>query len=104
MLEGEIESYQLEKRFLHKNGQVVWGLLTSSLEKNNFGAPPFFIAQIENITGRKLSESLLREGEARFRTILEHSPIGMAIALPDGQITEVNQVFCDMLGLSRIHI
>jgi len=101
LLEGEIESYQLEKRFLHKNGQVVWGLLTSSLEKNNFGAPPFFIAQIENITGRKLSESLLREGEARFRTILEHSPIGMAIALPDGQITEVNQVFCDMLGYEK---
>jgi len=101
LLEGKIESYQMEKRFVHKNGQIVWGLITSSVEMNNFGAPPFFIAQIENITGRKLSETLLREGEARFRTILEHAPIGMAIALPDGQIIEVNQVFCTMLGYEK---
>lgn len=101
LLADEIETYQLEKRFLHKNGQVVWGLLTSSIEKNNFGEPPFFIAQIEDITDRKHTEILLREGEARFRTMLEHSPIGIAIALPDGQITEVNQVLCDMLGYQK---
>jgi PAS domain S-box-containing protein len=66
LLEGEIETYQLEKRYIHKNGQVVWVLLASSIEKNDPGKQPYFIAQVEDITARKQEEAELLRSNAEL--------------------------------------
>jgi len=95
LLSGEIESYQLEKRFIHKNGQVVWGLITSSVEKNNFGAPSFFIAQVEDISARKISENRLRENEENLRAILDNSPYLTWLKDTEGRYLHVNQAYAN---------
>ncbi|GAB6060638.1 PAS domain S-box protein [Desulfonatronum parangueonense] len=59
MLAGEIETYQMEKRYFHKNGSIVWGLLAVSLVWDDQGEPLHFISQIEDITDRKLAEEAL---------------------------------------------
>ncbi|MES2330001.1 MAG: PAS domain S-box protein [Bacteroidota bacterium] len=53
MLEKEIETYQLEKRYIHKSGNVVWALLSVSLVLNSAGEPQFFISQVQEITEQK---------------------------------------------------
>ncbi len=58
LLEGKIETYQMEKRYFHKSGSLVWGLLSVSLIRDAGGAPKFFISQIQDITGLKDSERL----------------------------------------------
>ncbi len=50
MLNKEIESYQMEKRYIHKNKNYVWALLTVSLVWNIDGTPRFFISQIQDIS------------------------------------------------------
>ena len=60
MLRGEINSYQMEKRYLHKNGAIVWVLLSVSLVRKN-DRPLFFISQIQDITVRKENERALEE-------------------------------------------
>lgn len=53
-LKREIETFNMEKRYFHKNGNIVWSLLTVSLMWNNeTNSPGFFIAQIIDITRSK---------------------------------------------------
>lgn len=56
ILKGEINSYQTEKRYVHKSGHIVWVLLSVSLVKDSHGKPQYFISQIQDITERKQSE------------------------------------------------
>jgi PAS domain S-box-containing protein len=60
LLKGEIESYQMEKRYIHKQGNIVWILLSVSLVRDMEGNPMHFISQAENITERKKSEDAIK--------------------------------------------
>ena len=75
MIEGKIENYNMEKRYFHKNGKIVWVLLSVSLAKDNNQNPLFFISQIEDITERKLASERLLESEKRYRNFFDNSPI-----------------------------
>jgi diguanylate cyclase (GGDEF)-like protein/PAS domain S-box-containing protein len=69
MLAGEISTYQLEKRYFHKLGQVLWVLLSVSLVQDDQGQPLYFISQIQDITQRKRAEEDLRESGERYREL-----------------------------------
>jgi PAS domain S-box-containing protein len=69
MLAGEIRTYQMEKRYFHKNGSIVWVLLSVSLVHNKSGAPLFFISQIQDITRRKQSDEQLAEAAAEIQRL-----------------------------------
>jgi PAS domain S-box-containing protein len=58
-LAGEIQSYQMEKRYLHREGEVVSVLLSVSLVRDAQGLPLHFISQLQNITERKEAETRL---------------------------------------------
>ena len=58
MLSREIQTYQMEKRYLHKSGKIVWVLLGVSLVLDSEGQPSYFISQIQDITERQKQERL----------------------------------------------
>jgi PAS domain S-box-containing protein/putative nucleotidyltransferase with HDIG domain len=57
MLNDEIETYQMEKRYIHKQGHLVWALLSVSLVRDGQGNPLYFITHIQDITDRNQRES-----------------------------------------------
>ncbi|MCD8511810.1 MAG: PAS domain S-box protein [Bacillus sp. (in: Bacteria)] len=59
LVNGDREFYELEKRFLHKNGNIIWGLLHVSLVRDEKGSPLYFISQVRNITEEKHAEEKL---------------------------------------------
>jgi PAS domain S-box-containing protein len=61
LLAGEIETYAMEKRYIHKLGEIVWANLTVSLRRDASGAPRYFIAVVESINERKQAEFELQE-------------------------------------------
>ena len=63
MAAGRRDRYQLEKRFLRKNGEVVWARLNVSLVRGPGGEPQFAIKMVEDITERKRAEGALRESQ-----------------------------------------
>ncbi len=71
MLNREIESYQIEKRYLHKDGHAVWIQLNVSLVWNADGSPRNFVSQIQDITGRKQAEQALRENQAKLMIAMD---------------------------------
>ena len=71
MLAGEINTYQMEKRYFHKNGSIVWVLLSVSLVRTESGEPLFFIGQIQDITRQKTSEQQLAKAVAEIKRLQE---------------------------------
>ncbi|MGD1846478.1 MAG: PAS domain S-box protein [Salibacteraceae bacterium] len=61
LINGEINSYHLEKRYRHKKGYTITGLLSCSLVREFAGEPSFVIAQVKDITDRKNAEEELRQ-------------------------------------------
>ncbi|MGF1479162.1 MAG: PAS domain S-box protein [Cyanophyceae cyanobacterium] len=57
MLAGDIRTYQMEKRYIHKQGHLVWVLLNVSLVQNTEAQPLYFVSQIQDISQRKRVES-----------------------------------------------
>jgi PAS domain S-box-containing protein len=56
LLKGKRETYQMEKRYIHKSKHIVWIHLAVSLIKHKYGEPLHFVAQINDITQRKRDE------------------------------------------------
>jgi PAS domain S-box-containing protein len=57
LLAGEILSYQMEKRYLHKHGATIWALLSVSLVRDAQGQPRYFVSQLQDITERKHTDA-----------------------------------------------
>jgi len=53
LLEGSLPVIRAEKRYLHRDGRVVWVQLTAALLRDSHGVPQCFDAQVEDITERK---------------------------------------------------
>jgi len=53
LVAGEISNYQMEKRYFHKDGSIVWALLSVSLVRASSGDPLYFVSQIQDINERK---------------------------------------------------
>ncbi|WP_162258058.1 PAS domain S-box protein [Hydrogenophaga sp. Root209] len=66
-LEGELGSYRIEKRYIHKLGHPVWVHLTLSLVRKPDGQPDYLIAVVQDITASKATELALRTSEQLLR-------------------------------------
>lgn len=84
LIRGEIKSFDLEKRYLHKNGNVIWIYLNCSVVEDNDGTPVSFLTYIRDITDRKIAEQALLEINARNRAILRALPDMMFLHTKDG--------------------
>ncbi|MEH6711676.1 MAG: PAS domain S-box protein [Paraglaciecola polaris] len=60
LLAGDIQTYHMEKRYFHKDGQLIWVKLTVSLVRDDDDQPLYFISQIQDISEqKKASQALL---------------------------------------------
>lgn len=68
LVAGDIPNYQIEKRYLRKNGEIVWVLLAVSLVRSRDGEPHYFISQVQDITGRKRARRKLEVAIEELRS------------------------------------
>ncbi|MEG4531291.1 PAS domain S-box protein [Microcoleus sp. D2_18a_D3] len=69
---GQIDSFKMEKRLLHKDGTVVWVNITVSLIKEPLSGAVYNLVVTEDISDRKKTEAALKESEERFRQLAEN--------------------------------
>jgi two-component system, cell cycle sensor histidine kinase and response regulator CckA len=90
LLAGEIQFYEMEKRYIHARGNFVPILLDVSLVRDAQHQPLYFIAQIQDITERKRAEAALLESKRFLRSTLDALTSHIAILDEHGTIIEVN--------------
>ena len=71
LLAGEIETYNIEKRYIHKNGHLLWGLLTVSLQRDKDGEPLYFISQINDITTIKEAQANVNKSYRELQNLMD---------------------------------
>ena len=74
---GAIENYSLEKRYISKNGDILWINLTVSPLIKKDGKVMSHIAIIEDISVKKDAEDLIKKSEIRFKSLFEDYPIAL---------------------------
>lgn len=97
ILRGEQEECSLEKRYLRRDGGVVWGVLHFSLVRDAKGEPLYGVAVVEDVTERKRAE----EERERLAQAIEHAGEVVVITAPDGTIQYVNPAFERVTGYTR---
>jgi PAS domain S-box-containing protein len=98
MMNGELESFQAEKRYVHKNGSIVWASIVVTMVFDDNRVPLYIVSQKKDITRNKQLERDLMLSEKEFRSAFENSAIGMALVSAEGRFIKVNPELCKMLG------
>ena len=91
-------SVEIEKRYLHRSGQIVWARTRISLVGDGSGLPSYFVVHIEDISGRKLAEAALRESEQRFQIMADGCPTVLWVTDAQGGIRFVNRACNGFFG------
>lgn len=96
LIDGEILSYQMEKRYLHKNGKIIYVLLSVSLVRDMQNVPLYFVSQIQDLTESKELEKQAVTRQKYLQLVLD--------AVADGIVTLDEQLVIEKHnpGASRI--
>jgi PAS domain S-box-containing protein len=120
LFRGKLPSYRLEKRFLTKQGRLIWLDVTTVAIREQRGDPLLGFAMVEDITERKQVQEALRASEERYRSFVVNSsegiwrfelevPIDTSLPIDDqvnlmykhGYLAECNDALAQMYGRDR---
>ncbi len=96
LIAEEIPLYHSEKKYICKDGSIIWASTTLSIIRDNNGEVQFFVAMVEDITTKKLAESELENSFSLIKATLESTADGILVVDRKGKIIQYNQKFLDM--------
>ena len=102
LFSNRIKSYKIEKRYIHKNGNLVYGLISVSLLRDSEGNPLYFIAQINDISESVKAKEALKNSLNDLQTVMD-ATTQVAIIETDliGNIVKFNKGAENLLGYSQ---
>ncbi len=101
LLDKHKNSYHIEKRYIHKNGSIVWVSLAVVVLKDEIGKPMYFLKIIRDISQIKLLMYQLEVEKERFKKIIAFSPIPTMLYNENGEIVLMNKIFEKTIGFSQ---
>ena len=87
LISGQIDSYEMEKRYIRKDKRLVWANMTATLVRNEAGEPIHGLGMAEDITERKKNEGALSE----LAAILAQTSAAVSSTDPEGNVTVWNR-------------
>jgi two-component system, cell cycle sensor histidine kinase and response regulator CckA len=99
---GEFNLYRTEKRYIKKDKRIVWGAATITVVRDNNRQFLYYLAMIEDITERKHAEEALLKSEELFKTLVEFSPVSIAVFSGQNKNIEyVSHRFTELFGYGK---
>jgi len=102
LFEGEIEYFNVEKRYVHKDGHHVWGNVHSTVTKDIDGNVGYYVSFIEDITRRKEIEARLRKSDRKYRDLIEGSVQRIIITTKNRKVLLVNDAYAKLFGYESV--
>ena len=97
---GDLESYEIEKRYLRQNGEELWVRISVSSVQGEGNRRLYGLGLVEDITDRKRTEQSLLNAQLLYRTLVESLPIGFFAKDLGGRFTYANTMLCQSLQKS----
>ena len=105
IISGEVYSKRWEKRYIHKDGHIVWADISTVVQRDNEAEPLYFITTIQDISERKQNEKTLKEINDKFMDLADNIDGFMAYVNAYTLKYEfVNQEFEKSFGIPRSKI
>jgi diguanylate cyclase (GGDEF)-like protein/PAS domain S-box-containing protein len=83
-------------------GEYRWfSLRNVAFSSNADGSPREVLGLLRDVHEATIASQRLTESEQRFRELFDRSPSGIALVNDEGRFTEVNDAFCEFLGMLR---
>src|SRR5438045_1126546 len=93
---GDLSEYKMEKRYIRKDGRIIWVHLTVSTVRAASGDPLYIVAFVEDISQRREAEVEASRSLSLLRATLESTADGILVVDLDGKILSFNQKMADM--------
>jgi PAS domain S-box-containing protein len=102
VLKGKSTKWAIEKRYVRKDGEVIWVHVNGRLIRDSSGQPYRTVAVIQDITERKKAEELLHESEERNRNLVKYAPAAIyEMDIEGTKFLSVNDAMCKILKYTR---
>lgn len=100
LIDGDIPTYSIDKRYLRKDGSPVWVRLTGSIVRDHHGDPQHFVAVIEDIEALRKAHDASERHLSQLETVLDSMTEGLVIADLQGKVYHWNRAALEMHGFS----
>jgi len=104
IIDGEIDHFTIEKRYIRKDGGIVWVRRCVSLIRNADHTPLYLVSQLENITEQKRVTEQLKANENLLQLFVQHSPAALAMFDMNMCYVQVSRRWMADYGLSGMDI
>lgn len=104
LVAGEINSYQMEKRYFDSQGRIIWVLLSVALVRDSDDQPVHFVVQIQDFSERIASEMAIREREDYLSTLLDNVLDAIITIDQQGYIETFNHAAERIFGYSHLEV
>ena len=102
MMNKELSVYKTEKRYIRKDGHIIWGSLTVIANYDSNGQFLYNLGIIEDITDRKRIENEFIESQLNFHRSIAETPIGIRIVSVSGKTIYANKAFLDIYDFDSL--
>jgi PAS domain S-box-containing protein len=84
ILGGECDEVRFVKRYLHKDGSIIWADVATTLRRSEAGDPRYFVTAVMDITEQRRAQASLQASEERYRELVDHMASGVVVYEPTG--------------------
>ncbi|MDX2091451.1 MAG: PAS domain S-box protein [Kofleriaceae bacterium] len=101
-LSGARTTYQVDKRYIRRDGRTIWAQLNISLVRDGDGSPLYYIAQIQDVSARRAAVVALGESEAMLRQIAENLRVVVWLrSVGENRMLYISPRYDEVFGQSR---
>jgi len=101
---GKIPSFQREKRYIKKTGEIVWAITTVTLLKTDEDGTIYTLAIVEDISEKRKTSEALQESEEKYGAVFKSAADGFIFLNKKGIVLDVNDAFTRITDISRDQI
>jgi PAS domain S-box-containing protein len=101
---GEVTTALVEGRYLDKDGDEIWLLVSAAMIQDAEDQPLYVISQVQDISERKKSEVALRDSDERLRILFDSAPDAYFLLDHHGTFIDGNQAAEKMTGYHRLEL